>query len=91
MHENTRSVMNGGFCYWYSEANNYHVGYKAMGKFNSIIVSGKVSHGHAVATDAYLYIEQEGGQGVVLYPIDSTQNDMHKNMLVQHCPTPIIR
>lgn len=90
MHENTRSVMNGGFCYWYSESNNYHVGYKAMGKFNSIIVAGKVSHGHDVATDAYLYIEQEGGQGVVLYPIDSSKSDMHEDMLKQHCPTPIL-
>lgn len=90
MHENTRSVMNGGFCYWYSESNNYHVGYKAMGKFNSIIVAGKVAHGHDVATDAYLYIEQEGGQGVVLYPIDSSKSDMHEDMLKQHCPTPIL-
>ena len=90
MHENTRTVMNGGFCYWYSDANKYHVGYKAMGKFNSIVVSGNVSHGHTVATDAYLYIEEEGGQGVVLYPKDSTVSDMHEDMLKKHCPTPIL-
>ena len=90
VHENTRSVMNGGFCYWYSDANNYHVGYKAIGKFNSIIVSGKVSHGHTIETDAYLYIEQEGGQGIVLYPIDSSQSDKYEDMLEQHCPTPIL-
>ena len=90
VHENTRSVMNGGFCYWYSDSNNYHVGYKAMGAFNSIIVSGKVSHGHAVETDAYLYIEKEGGQGIVLYPIDSSQSDKYEDMLKQHCPTPIL-
>ena len=90
VHENTRSVMSGGFCYWYSDSNNYHVGYKAMGKFNSMIVSGKVSHGHTVETDAYLYIEQEGGQGIVLYPIDSSQSDKYEDMLKQHCPTPIL-
>lgn len=90
LHENTRSVINGGFCYWYSDSNNYHVGYNSMGKFNSIIVSGKVSHGHSVETDAYLYIAEEGGQGVVLYPINSTRKDDYKYMLEQHCPTPII-
>ena len=87
--ENTRSVMNGGFCYWWTERNNYHVGYESTGKFNSIIVSGKVSHGHNVETDAYLYIGEEGGQGVVLFPISSVQSDKYLYMLEQHCKTPI--
>ena len=90
MHENTVSVINGGFCYWYSAANNYHVGYRAEGKFNSLVISGKVSHGHDVELDAYLYVTEEGGQGVVLYPIDSTRSNKYEYMLQQHCPTPII-
>jgi hypothetical protein len=82
--------MNGGFCFWWTEANNYHVGYESTGKFNSIIVSGKVSHSHIVDTDAYLYIGEEGGQGVVLYPLNATQSNKYLNMLEQHCKTPIV-
>jgi hypothetical protein len=88
--EHTRAVMNGGFCFWWTEANNYHVGYESTGKFNSIIVSGKVSHSHIVDTDAYLYIGEEGGQGVVLYPLNATQSNKYLNMLEQHCKTPIV-
>lgn len=88
--ENTRSVMNGGFCYWWTERNNYHVGYESTGKFNSIIVSGYVSHGHAVETDAYLFLGDEGGQGVVLYPIVRISSGKYHYMLDQHCKTPTI-
>lgn len=86
--ENTRSVFNGCFAYWYSEKNNYHVGYESTGTFNSIIVSGKVFHRHSVKLDAYLYLGAEGGQGVVLYPINSINS--HIDMLKQHCKTNII-
>jgi hypothetical protein len=33
---------------------------------------------------------EEGGQGVVLYPIKSTKTKTYDYMLKQHCPTPII-
>ena len=88
--ENTRSVMNGGFCYWWTERNNYHVGYEAAGKFNSIIVSGYVSHIHAVDTDAYLFVGEDGGQGVVLYPVSNIPSGKYQYMLEQYCKTPII-
>ena len=86
--ENTRSVFSGCFCFWYSERNNYHVGYGATGKFNSIISAGKVYHRQSVSFDAYLYIGAEGGQGVVLYPTNSINS--HIDMLKQHCRTEII-
>ena len=90
MHENTRSVYNGGFSYWWSADNGYHVGFRTIGKFNSLIVSTKVSQGHDIETDAYLMLDEEGGQGVVLYPIKSIKTKTYDYMLQQHCPTPII-
>ena len=78
--EISRSVFNGCLCYWYSERNNYHVGYESSGKLNSIIVSGKVLNKYNVATEAYIYVRAEGGQGVVLYPINSTESDMYSDM-----------
>ena len=86
--EKTRSLFSGCFSYWYSDRNNHHVGYESTGKFNSIISAGKVYHRHGVKTEAYLYIGAEGGQGVVLYPINSIQPNI--DMLKQHCRTEII-
>ena len=86
--EKTRSLFSGCFNYWYSDRNNHHVGYESTGKFNSIISAGKVYHRHGVETEAYLYIGAEGGQGVVLYPINSIQPNI--DMLKQHCKTEII-
>lgn len=86
--ENTRSVFSGCFSFWYSGKNNYHIGYESTGQFNSIISAGKVYHRHSVSKEAYLYIGKEGGQGVVLYPINSI--NPHIDMLKQHCKTPII-
>ena len=86
--EKTRSLFSGCFNYWYSDRNNHHVGYESTGKFNSIISAGKVYHRHGVKTEAYLYIGAEGGQGVVLYPINSIQPNI--DMLKQHCKTEII-
>lgn len=90
MHENTRSVYNGGFSYWWSANNGYHVGFRSIGKFNSLVISTKVSQNHDIETDAYLMLGEEGGQGVVLYPIKTTQTKTYDYMLEQHCPTPII-
>ena len=85
--EISRSVFNGCLCYWYSERNDYHVGYESSGKLNSIIISGKVLNRFTTAMEAYLYVRAEGGQGIVLYPIDSTMSDMYPQMLEQHCRT----
>lgn len=90
MAANTRSVYNGCFCYWYSAANKYHVGFRSEGRFNSIVVSGKVSHSHSgLEVDAYLFAGEDGGQGIVLYPLNSTRSNAYKYMLEQYCKTPI--
>lgn len=86
--EKTRAVINGSFSYWYMSGYSYHVGYESTGKFNSIIVSGKVLNRYAVAIEAYLYIGEEGGQGVVLYPVNSVSSRGFIHMLEQHCRTP---
>lgn len=87
LEENSRSLIIGGFCYWWSAANDYHVGLETTGKFNGIIAYTKVSHSHTVETDAYLYIGAEGGQGVAIYPIDHTQSNKYDYMLDAHCKT----
>lgn len=88
MESNTRSVYNGCFCFWWSGANNYHVGFRSNGQFNSIVSCCKVSHSHAnLETDAYLLVGEDGGQGVVLYPANHVQDRTHDNVLEQYCPT----
>ena len=84
--ENCRTVAIGGFCYWWTERNQYNVGYESNGKFNAIVVSGKVSLGKPAAVRAYLSIGEEGGQGVVLHPVCDLQNDMLPGDLAQHNP-----
>lgn len=90
MHENTRSVYNGGFSYWWSAEQGYHVGFRSIGKFNSLIVSTKVSQNHDVKTDAYMLVEEDGGQGVVLYPIHGNKTNTYRYVLEKYCKTPIL-
>lgn len=86
--ENTRSVFTGCFCYWWTAAGGYHVGFRSNGKFNSIVTNCKVSHSHAdLQTDAYLLVGEDGGQGVVLYPANNIQNHENDHILEQYCPT----
>ncbi|MBP3369608.1 MAG: hypothetical protein J6L85_02545 [Clostridia bacterium] len=61
MHENTRSVYNGSFCYWYDQANGYHVAFRAIGAYNSIWVGGKSaqSSSHVLHTDACMLVCKE--------------------------------
>lgn len=88
LEENSKSLIIGGFCFWWTDANDYHVGVESSGKFNGIVAYTKVSHSHTVATDAYLYIGAEDGQGVVLYPMDHTRSDVYDYMLDAHCKAP---
>ena len=81
--ENCRTVAIGGFCYWWTEANDYHVGYESEGKFNALVVAGKVSLSAETTTDTYLMIGEEGGQGVVIAPIGERTNKF-SYMLQQH-------
>lgn len=86
--ENTRSVFTGCFCYWWTAAGGYHVGFRSNGKFNSIVTNCKVSHSHAdLQTDAYLLVGEDGGEGVVLYPANNIVNHENDYILEQYCPT----
>lgn len=88
MESNTKSVYNGCFCYWWTGNNGYHVGFRSNGQFNSIVASSKVSHSHrGLETDAYLIVAEDGGQGVVLYPIVSIRSDAHNHVLEQYLKT----
>lgn len=71
VYENTRSVMNGGFCYWYSPANGYHVAIRSVGAYNSIWVGGKSaqSSGHDLDVDANILVcKDEAGTELLWIP-----------------------
>jgi hypothetical protein len=88
METNTKSVYNGCFCYWWTDANAYHVGFASNGQFNSIINSSKVRHSHAgLETDAYMLVAEEGGQGVVLYPLVGNMSNAYISVLEKYCKT----
>lgn len=88
METNTKSVYNGCFCYWWTDANDYHVGFASNGQFNSIINSSKVSHSHAgLETDAYMLVAEDGGQGVVLYPLVGNRSNAYISVLEKYCKT----
>jgi hypothetical protein len=75
---------------WWSADNDYHVGFRTEGKLNSTISYSKVSHTHTVATDAYLIVETDGGEGFVYYPIDQTVSDKYASVLDKYCSTDIL-
>lgn len=85
------SVYNGCLADWWSAANGCHVGFKATGKFNSVVSNSTVTHTDDVATDAYLLVGEEGGEGVVLYPINQVQKDTYDTLLDSYCPTDILK
>ena len=83
MYENTVGVYNGAFCYWYSEKNGYHVGFRTVGKFNSIWISGKVSQSHDVATDAYMLVcKDEAGKEILWGPNDPAPSDAGQGVVL---------
>lgn len=88
--ERARSVYSSCVCNWWSADNDYHVGFRTVGKLNSSISYSKVSHTHDVATDAYLLVEADGGDGFVYYPIDQTESDKYSDVLEKYCPTEIL-
>lgn len=88
METNTKSVYSGCFCYWWTDANKYHVGFASNGQFNSIIESSKVTHSHRnLEVDAYMLVAEEGGQGVVLYPLIGVKSNAYNNVLEQYLKT----
>lgn len=86
-----RSVYNDCFVTWRGAENGYHVGFGATGKLNAVISNCTVGHTDDVATDAYILVAEEGGEGVVLYPINKVQKDTHNGVLEQYCPTEILK
>lgn len=88
--ERARSVYNACVVSWWSADNNYHVGFRAEGKLNSTILYSKVTHDHTVATDAYILVGADGGQGNVQYPIVQIVSDAHNSVLEQYCKTDIL-
>lgn len=81
--EQCRSVVISGFCYWWTTANNYHVGYETTGKFNAILICPNVRLPSGSDMVTYLYIGEQGGQGVVLYPQGNKKNKF-SYMLEEH-------
>ncbi|MBR2431420.1 MAG: hypothetical protein IKB23_00710 [Clostridia bacterium] len=68
---NAKCVYNDCFCYWYSPLGDCQVGFRAKGKFNSMIKNAKVSfNGKSEPQfNAFLQVEEEGGNGVVMFPM----------------------
>ena len=68
---NAKCVYNDCFCYWYSPLGDSQVGFRAKGKFNSMIKNAKVSfNGKSEPQfNAFLQVEEKGGQGVVMFPM----------------------
>lgn len=88
--ERTRSIYNACVCSWWSAENNYHVGFRAVGKFNSNISYCKVTHKDNVATDAYILVDTDGGEGFIYYPINQVVSDKYLNVLKKYCDTDIL-
>ena len=68
---NAKCVYNDCFCYWYSPLGDSQVGFRAKGKFNSMIKNAKVAfNGKSEPQfNAFLQVEEQGGQGVVMFPM----------------------
>jgi hypothetical protein len=88
--ERARSIYNSCVCNWWSEENDYHVGFRSTGKLNANISYSRVTHTHNVSTDAYLLVGADGGDGFVYYPIDQTVSDKYFSVLDKYCPTDIL-
>ena len=90
MEERTCSVYNGCRVSWWSADNDYHVGFRAVGKFNSTVLYSKVYHNHTVKTDAYLLVGADGGEGTVQYPIRQIVSAEYDSVLAKYCSTDIL-
>ena len=88
--ERARSIYNGCAVSWWSADNDYHVGFRAEGKLNSSILYSKVYHDHTVATDAYLIVPTDGGEGIVQYPISQIVSTEYDAVLNKYCKTDIL-
>ena len=91
VNERTRSIYNACVVNWWSADNDYHVGFRTEGKLNSTISYSKVTNTETVATEAYILVETEGGEGFVYYPIDQTVSGIaDETALKKYCSTDIL-
>ncbi len=88
--ERCRSTYNSCVISWWSAENDYHVGFKATGKLNATILYSKVVHNHTVATDAYILVGTDGGEGSVQYPIKQIVSAAYDAVLKKYCSTDIL-
>jgi hypothetical protein len=90
LEENCRSTFNACVVSWWSAENDYHVGFRAVGKLNATILYSKVVHDDTVATDAYLLVGADGGEGSVQYPIKQIVSTEYDAVLNKYCATDIL-
>lgn len=71
------------FCFWYKDCGD-EVGFYADGKFDSIIRNCRVHFNwNSNEGNAYLKVAEQGGNGIVAYPITERVNDLtYKDYLV---------
>ena len=69
MRGGARQVYSDCICYWYTGRGGKQVGFHVDGKFNSVLRSCNVFSRHECEFKAYLTETQEGGQGVICYPL----------------------
>ncbi len=69
MSESSKNSEYGSCLVWWSTDIAKQVGFAAEGKFNSVIRTSRVNFESAEADSAYLTVGEEGGVGLVLWPI----------------------
>ena len=95
MDERTYSVYNACVVSWWSDDNDYHVGFCAADEdgtlvpLNATILYSKVHHDHNVATDAYI-LADDGGNGSIQYPFYMIVSDTYYGILEEYCDTDIL-
>ena len=83
MKEQTMSVYQTCFCFWYSAHGGVEIGFKSEGRMNSIISKSKVSLRDDVAYASYLDALPEGGGRIdqPLFKTELNKNDAYKHYL----------
>ena len=69
MGDNSKSVYQSCFCFWYTTKGDMQIGFKSDGNFNAFISSSRVSVKDGCPNTAYLKIDGGGGDGVIQYPL----------------------
>ncbi len=88
--DNCRSTYNACVISWWSAENDCHVGFRATDRLNATILYSKVFHDHTVATDAYILVGVDGGEGSVQYPIKQIVSTEYDAVLDKYCSTDIL-